>query len=311
MTFQQLVYLVEVSKCGSINKAAQKLYLSQTAISASIRALEDEFNLKFINRSNRGIEFTQIGKEFVSYAVSLLEQRDRIESLYKHTAQTENFLRFSISTQRFLFPEDAFIRFLKANGDRNFTFSYQEANMNTVIDDIAEHRSDVGVISVFDSNKAMVQRLLDTHGLEFHPLVSSPPCIFCRIDHPLTKLEKITTQDLDEYIYLYYDQGLGIAAEFSEEYQWFPIQKPRHAVCSSSRAVIVNLMLMADAFTVGSGLLLGDLTPGLTSVPLMKEKNIQIGWIKDSRLSLSDGAKQFVSLLRDAAGHSQIAIHSR
>ena len=310
MTFQQLAYLVEVSKCGSINKAAQKLYLSQTAISASIRALEDEFHLKLINRSNRGIEFTQIGKEFVSYAVSLLEQRDRMESLYKHTAQTKNFLRFSVTSQRFLFPEDAFVRLLKRNEDRNYTFSYHEANMNTVIDDIAEHRSDVGVISVFDSNKAMVDRLLDNLGLEFHPLVSSPPCIFCRVGHPLTKLEKITEETLDDNIYLYYDQGLGIAAEFSEEYQWFPIQKPRHAVCSSSRAVIVNLMLLADAFTVGSGLLLDEISPGLTSVPLTEEKNIQIGWIKDSRQSLSDGAKDFVSLLHAAAGRSHVAAHT-
>lgn len=311
MTFQQLTYLVEVSKCGSINKAAQNLYLSQTAISASIRALEDEFHLKFINRSNRGIEFTQIGKEFVSYAVSLLEQRDRMESLYKHTAQTESFLRFSVTSQRFLFPEDAFIRLLKMNGDKNFTFSYHEANMNTVIDDIAEHRSDVGVISVFDSNKPLVDRLLATHGLEFHPLVSSPPCIFCRKGHPLTELEKITEQDLDKYIYLYYDQGLGTAVEFSEEYQWFPIRKPRRAVCSNSRAVIVNMMLLADAFTVGSGLLLDQISPRLTSVPLTKENAIQIGWIKDSRQSLSDGAKQFVSLLQDAAGRTHIAVHTR
>ena len=30
MTFQQLEYIVEISKCGSINKAAQKLFLSQS-----------------------------------------------------------------------------------------------------------------------------------------------------------------------------------------------------------------------------------------------------------------------------------------
>ena len=37
MTFQQLTYLVEVSRCGSINKAAHKLFLSQSGISSSIR----------------------------------------------------------------------------------------------------------------------------------------------------------------------------------------------------------------------------------------------------------------------------------
>ena len=41
MTFQQLTYVVEVSKCGSINKAANKLFLSQSGISTAIRELEE------------------------------------------------------------------------------------------------------------------------------------------------------------------------------------------------------------------------------------------------------------------------------
>ena len=81
MTFQQLTYVVEVSKCGSINKAAHNLFLSQSGISTAIRDLEDELGVHFFNRSNRGVEFTPEGEEFVSYAVSLLEQKSRIEKL--------------------------------------------------------------------------------------------------------------------------------------------------------------------------------------------------------------------------------------
>ena len=36
MTFQQLTYLIEISKWGSINKAAKSLYISQSGISTSI-----------------------------------------------------------------------------------------------------------------------------------------------------------------------------------------------------------------------------------------------------------------------------------
>ena len=42
MTFQQLTYVVEISKCGSINKAAHKLFLSQSGISAAVRELEED-----------------------------------------------------------------------------------------------------------------------------------------------------------------------------------------------------------------------------------------------------------------------------
>ena len=82
MTFQQLTYVVEISKCGSINKAAHKLFLSQSGISTAVRELEEELGIKFFVRSNRGVEFTPEGKEFLGYAVSLLEQKRGIESLY-------------------------------------------------------------------------------------------------------------------------------------------------------------------------------------------------------------------------------------
>ena len=45
MTFQQLEYIVEISKCGSINKAAQKLFLSQSGISTAVRELESELGI--------------------------------------------------------------------------------------------------------------------------------------------------------------------------------------------------------------------------------------------------------------------------
>ena len=45
MTFQQLTYVVEISKCGSINKAAHKLFLSQSGISTAVRELEQELGI--------------------------------------------------------------------------------------------------------------------------------------------------------------------------------------------------------------------------------------------------------------------------
>lgn len=62
MTFQQLEYIVEISKCGSINKAAQKLFLSQSGISTAVRELENELGIRVLARSNRGVEFTPEGR---------------------------------------------------------------------------------------------------------------------------------------------------------------------------------------------------------------------------------------------------------
>mgnify|MGYP000279077556 CR=1 FL=1 len=82
MDIKYFEYVIEIVECGSINKAAQKLFLSQSGISTAVRELENELGIRVLARSNRGVEFTPEGKEFLSYAVSLLEQKRGIESLY-------------------------------------------------------------------------------------------------------------------------------------------------------------------------------------------------------------------------------------
>ena len=90
MTFQQLTYVVEISKCGSINKAANKLFLSQSGISTAIRELEEELGIQFFVRSNRGVEFTPDGREFLGYAASLLEP------LWRGTERRSGYAPFRI-----------------------------------------------------------------------------------------------------------------------------------------------------------------------------------------------------------------------
>ena len=61
MNIKHLSYVVEICRCGSINKAAQKLFLSQSGISTAVRELENELGIRVLARSNRGVEFTPEG----------------------------------------------------------------------------------------------------------------------------------------------------------------------------------------------------------------------------------------------------------
>ena len=192
MTFQQLTYVVEISKCGSINKAAHKLFLSQSGISTAVRELEEELGIRFFDRSNRGVEFTPEGKEFLGYAVSLLEQKQRIERLYGEARTTAAPVHFSVSTQRYPFTEDAFLEMLRRAQDNRYQFTIKETGMDGVIDDVYDHRADLGVIFLTKLTEKIICRLLDARELTFHELADVPPCVFVRKGHPLTKLEHIT-----------------------------------------------------------------------------------------------------------------------
>ena len=226
MTFQQLTYVVEISKCGSINKAAQKLFLSQSGISTAVRELEEELGIQFFVRSNRGVEFTQEGKEFRSYAVSLLEQKQRIESLYGEARNSSAPVRFSVSTQRYPFTEDAFLRMLRRTTDNRYVFSIRETGMDAVIDDVYDHRADIGVIFLTELTEKIIRRLLDARDLDFHEIAAVSPCIYVRKGHPLANRDEVTEEDLAGLPYVSFEHNQGVGTDYSEEYQLLSMKKP-------------------------------------------------------------------------------------
>ena len=305
MTFQQLTYVVEISKCGSINKAAHKLFLSQSGISTAVRELEEELGIQFFVRSNRGVEFTPEGKEFLSYAVSLLNQKQRIESLYGEARHDAAPTRFSVSTQRYPFTEDAFLRMLEQTEDNRFSFTIKEAGMEAVIDDVYDHRSDVGVIFLTELTEKIISRLLASRDLDFHEVASVPPCIYVRRDHPLTHLKEVSEEALAGFPYVSFDHDQGVATDFSEEYQTVSLKKPAKCISVNSRATMMNVLACTDAFTTGSGLLVERVSPSsVVTIPLAGKSSIRLGWIIPQGTKLSPQTEQFVSLLEQSVADS-------
>ena len=81
MNLKQLEYVVEISRSGSINKAAQNLYLAQPSLSAYVRQLEQELGFSIFRRKNSGIELTSEGKLMLLSAKLIMEEVDRIRRI--------------------------------------------------------------------------------------------------------------------------------------------------------------------------------------------------------------------------------------
>ena len=65
MNIKHLSYVVEICRCGSINKAAQNLYISQSSLSGSVKSLEEELHYQLFRRKNSGIELTEEGLSLI------------------------------------------------------------------------------------------------------------------------------------------------------------------------------------------------------------------------------------------------------
>ena len=72
MTLVQLRHLISLAESGSFSKSAEALYITQPALSRSIRALEDELGMLLFDRVGRRIELTAFGREVVERAKQLV-----------------------------------------------------------------------------------------------------------------------------------------------------------------------------------------------------------------------------------------------
>ena len=76
MDFDQLVTFLEVAKLGSFSRAGQKVFRSQSAVSAQIRQLEQEYGDRLLDRSGKDVTLTPAGRVLFAYAERLLQMRD-------------------------------------------------------------------------------------------------------------------------------------------------------------------------------------------------------------------------------------------
>ena len=127
MNLLHMKYAVEIAETKSINKAAEKLFVGQSALSRAIKELETSLGVTLFERSAKGMFPTPDGEVFVRYAKTVLKQVDAIENMFSddHAARTQ----FSISVPRASYISDAFAKFSKLIGkDTEAEFFYKETN---------------------------------------------------------------------------------------------------------------------------------------------------------------------------------------
>ena len=98
MNLNQLIYASEINRLGSFSRAAQTLYISQSALSKSIHALELELEQEIFIRTTEGIATTEFGRAFLAEAEKTLQHVERIKNMAIQAEENRSQpLKFSAS----------------------------------------------------------------------------------------------------------------------------------------------------------------------------------------------------------------------
>ncbi len=298
MTLQQLKYADAVAECGSISEAARQVFVTQPTLTEAIRALEEELRIAIFTRSSRGISVTREGEEFLASARQILDDASRITE--KYTGKAVRKPQFAISCQHYAFAVEAFMEVVGATDAEVYDFTIRETVTSEIIDDVARHRSEVGVLYLSRRNERAITKILRKEELNFDELFVSRPHVFLGKRHPLAKKKIIRPHELDAYPFISFEQGRENALYFAEEVM--PAIDRKRNIRVRDRATMTNLILGLNGYTVASGALSRALNgPDVVAVPLKLDDTIRVGLIYRKGIPLSAAGKAFATAIRQHA----------
>ncbi len=150
MRFEQLEYLIAIAETGSFRAAAQKLYITQQAISSSMKQLEEELGQElFIKESNK-TRLTTYGEITLGFAQKTLEEKNSLFAQYQSVQETEKLMQIDIgstsSVINYILP--TVIAELESKRKKVFFQLNTMENMQTVLEQVAQGEKTLGFISM-------------------------------------------------------------------------------------------------------------------------------------------------------------------
>lgn len=298
MTLQQLKYILAISETGSMNKAAEQLYVSQPSLTSSVQELEKEIGIKIFNRSGRGVTLTNDGSEFIRYAKQVVGQFDILSEKYINKGSIKK--KFGVSTQHYSFAVKAFVEMVKEFDTSKYEFAVRETKTAEIISDVATLRSEIGIIYLNDFNRKSITKLLSSNGLDFHSLTKCSPYVYLWKGHPLADAEKITFEQLADYPCLSFEQGDNSSFYLAEEI--LSTNEYQRIIKANDRATMLNLMIGLNGYTLCSGIICEELNGSdYTAVPFDcgdTDEAMEIGYITLKNVILSEMAEIYIKELK-------------
>ena len=302
MTIQQLIYVIAISEAGSLNKAAEKLYVSQPSLTEAVRELEKECGFAIFTRSARGVTLTADGAEFLLYARQTVNQYSELVERFGKGGPAKK--RFGVTCQHYSFAVKAFVEMVKSYDTAEYEFAIREARTGDVISDVATMRSEIGILFLNDYNRSAIGKILRTNEIEFNHLINCKAYVYLAADHPLARKKKITFEELSPYPCLSFEQGDEASFYYAEEI--LSTKDYKRVIKANDRATMLNLMVGLQGYTLCSGIICKELNgDGFVAVPFVLEEEdkaagfMEIGYITRKNTVLSSCGKLYIEKVNE------------
>ena len=297
MQLQQLEYFIAIADAGSLNKAAEKLYLTQPSLSKAIANLEAELGIHVFVRSKNGVQMTEEGRKLYEYAKAIMERTDMIQKLGTQAREVPENL--TLATYPIITMGKWFTEFYNRHKEPYVHLKMIECRTMQAMEMVENGTAEIGFLMFNEKQKKEVQHTLRMKKLEFHPLGTDTwyanigPC------HPLYERDEVEMLELMDYACVRMPDDYFSNLTFFLTIDEISLNRIKRVIHVNDTGAIISTLLHTDAFRFGPGLSAEDYAAlGIRTIPI-RNCNVKVtaGYVCRHRQKYTAAAQELLDLL--------------
>jgi len=233
MELRQLEYFVAVAEEANFTRAAERVHISQSGVSAQIRQLEHDVGATLIDRSGRTATLTTAGKAALEHARAALASVNAVrQAVDEVNGLVRGRLVVGMVTACTMTPLfDALAAFHRSHAGVEITLV--EDSSDRLIDSVRTGATDLALIGSAGAPPP---------GLDALPIISEPLVAAVPVGHPLAKRRRASLAEISGYPIVCLPEGTGIRAVFDQACDAHGI-RPDIALQASAPDVVADLAI--------------------------------------------------------------------
>ena len=297
MDLHQLRGFYEIARTRSFTRAADKLFLSQPAISLQIKALEDELGKALFDRKRREIRLTEAGEVLFKYVQQVF---DGLEDARNEIAALDK----EVSGRLVVGTSDTNCTYILPDALEEFRRCYPGVDLdirNRISPEIAK------LVATDEVDIGLVTLPVRHRDVQEHTLLERQDVLICRPDHRLGGRKRMRLADITPFPLLVLERG-------STSRQLLDAALVKGRVCPSIAMELGGIEVLKRFVEIGLGLavvpqvaIAAEVERGqLHAIRLTGLPASRVGWIERRGRVRSAAASAFIELIEAQLANGKV-----
>ena len=260
MEFQQLRGFYYSARLGSLTKAAERMTITQSAVSQQIKSLEEELSVKLFNRYGPRKDLTPDGELFLDLITPLIQDIDSLRTTFEDLKGNQKGL-LTIAATTFMI-----MNYLPGI-IKKFIRSYPNVRL------IIEERRWTDIVTLCQSGEidfGLAPTARIPQNLDFIQLDPIDRILITAKNHPLSTKKQVTLLDIVQYPMITYEKGLVSRDEIDEVFEQVQLDVEVIMEATNVETIKRYVELGVGVAVIPKIALLPHQKRSLTSIPVSK-----------------------------------------